>query len=439
MVTILKSDFGFFTNKLPGRKVKKDLIVLTFFGALLGSAIFFYSYIVGVQAKSSDLPEINIIAEEELDTDKMVDCTIELDDKDESKAVEPIKAKIKIRGGGAGASSYPKKGYRLKLSQEISLLGMNKEDDWNLYALYLDFPRVRIKFASDLWGNLKPTDPTAFSVDSKFVSVYLNGEFQGLYLLSERYNRKFFGLDDAQNNINSSLIFQAKGGGSFAYQNQGRWQQDWPNEYENYYIIDQVLYDITDFITNTSDDVFFDPNQGIFSKFSKINLIDFFIFNFFIDHRDFWNKNYYIVRDSYPNLFFLIPSDYDGSFGQYGWNFYDAEDNPETFIRNNNRLFARLIDNADFMEDSKKRWFELREMIWTEEFLFDKIEDMYKEIKDAIELDQLMWFDSVRYYLNKELEEDTEEYFERLIEYIPKRLEFCDNYFENLENNIGQS
>ena len=436
-MSISKSKIEFFRNKEPSNKTRKNLIILSFLGAFFGSTIYFYNYIVEAPAGSSDLPEIKILCEEELDTDKMVDCTIELECKDKSKCVEPIKAKIKVRGGGAGVSSYPKKGYRLKLSQDISLLGMRKEDDWNLYALYLDFPRMRIKFASDLWGSLKPTNPTAFSVDSKFVSVYVNGEFQGLYLLSQRYNRKFFGLEDAQNNVNSSLIFQAKGGCSFAYQNQGRWQQDWPNEYEDYYIIDQVLYEITDLIINTPNDLFFDSEQGIFSKFSKINLIDFLIFNFFIDHKDFWNKNYYIVRNSYPSQFFLIPCDYDGCLGQYGWNSYDAEANTEQFIRTHNTLFARLVDNADFMQECKNRWFELREVLWTEEFLFDKIDDIYNEIKDAIELDQLMWFDSVRYYLNKEIEEDIEKYFENLIDYIPIRLEFCDNYFENYENYNG--
>ena len=436
-MSISKSNFEFFRNKAPSNKARKNLIILTFLGAFFGSTLYFYNYIVGAPSKSPDLPEIKILCEGELDTDKMVDCTIELECKDESKNVEPIKAKIKIRGGAAGVSSYPKKGYRLKLSQEISLLGMKKEDDWNLYALYLDFPRMRIKFSSDLWGSLKPTNPTAFSVDSKFVSLYFNGEFQGLYLLSERYNRKFFGLDDAQNNVDSSLIFQAKGGCCLSDQNQGRWQQDWPNEYEGYYIMEQVLCEITDLIINTSNDLFFDSERGIFSKFNKINLIDFLIFNFFIDHRDFWNKNYYIVRNSYPSQFFLIPCDYDGCLGQYGWNFYDAEYNPEIFIRYNNRLFARLLDNVDFMQDCKNRWFELRETLWTEEFFFDKVNDIYYEIKDAIELDQFMWYDSVQDFCGQEYKEDVEEYFEKLIDYLPTRLEFCDNYFENFENNIG--
>jgi hypothetical protein len=428
------SNYNSFRNKLPGNKIRKNLIILSFLGAFFGSTLYFYNYIVGAPEGTSDLPEIKILCEGELGTDEMIECTIEVDCKDKSECVDSIKAKIKIRGGGAGVSSYPKKGYRLKLSQEISLLGMKKEDDWNLYALYLDFSRIRIKFASDLWGSLKPSNPTAKSADSEFVSVYLNGEYQGLYLLSERYNRKFFGLEDAMNNVNSSLIFQAKGGCSFHHQKQGRWQQDWPNIYEGYEIIDQVLYEITNLITNTSNNLFFDSEQGIFSKFNKLNLIDFFIFNFFIDHRDFWNKNYYIVRNTYPNQFFLIPCDYDGCLGQYGWNFYDVESNFEQFIRSHNKLFNRLLDNKSFRQECKNRWIELRNILWTEDYLLNKIFDIYEKIKGEIELDTFIWYDTVQWYSKNDYKDNVDEYLENLIEYIPKRLEFCDKYFENLDS-----
>ena len=438
-MSILKSNCEFFRNKAPSNKLRKNLIILSFLGTFFGSTLYFYNYIIGAPAGSSDLPELKILCDSELDTDKMVECTIELECKDKSKCVETIKAEIKIKGGGAGASSYPKKGYRLKLSQEISLLGMNKEDDWNLYSLYLDLPRVRTKFASDLWGSLEPTDPTAKSEDSEFILLYFNGEYQGLYLLSERYNRKFFGLEDAMNNVNSSLIFQAKGGCCLFHQNQGRWQQDWPNNYEGYDIIDHVLYEITDLITNTTNDLFFDSEIGIFSKFSKINLIDFFIFNFFIDHRDFWNKNYYIVRDTHPSKFFLIPSDYDGCLGQYGWNFYDPEANFERFIVCHNKLFNRLLNDKKFRQECKNRWFELRNMLWTDDYFFDKIFDIYYEIKDEIELDTFIWIDTLQDYCKKDYEDDVKEYIENLFEYIPKRLNFCDNYFESLESNIRKS
>lgn len=420
---------NFFSNKLKKDKSSRDFRIISFLGAFLFSGIYLYNYKIGFREKSSNLPEVNILCEEELNTNEMVDCKIKLECKDQKYNIESIKAKIKIRGGGAGDSSYPKKGYRIKLSMDKTLLGMRKEDDWNLYALYLDFPRIRIKYANNLWESLRNTNPTAFSIDSRFVSVYLNGEYKGLYLLAERYNRKFFGLKDSQNDINSSLIFQAKGGCSLIDGNCGRWQQDWPNEYEGYYIMNQVLHEICEFIMCSSNEVFFDPEQGIFSKFNKQNLIDFFIFNFFIDHKDFWNKNYYIVRDTYPNKFFLIPCDYDGCLGQYGWNYYRAEYNPESFIRMHNALFNRLLDNEDFVSNCKNRWFKLRETHWTEEYLFDEMYDIYHEIKDDIEVDHLKWFGTVKDYSKEDFRKDLEDLIKHLTEYFPKRLIFCDRYF----------
>ena len=77
------------------------------------------------------------------------------------------------------------------------------------------------------------------------------------------------------------------------YENSA-WQQDWPNEDEGIFIMDEIMTDLFNFVSNTSDEVFFDSRTGIYSKFDKLNLIDFFLYNFFISHKDFWNTNYFI-------------------------------------------------------------------------------------------------------------------------------------------------
>jgi hypothetical protein len=426
-----ESNIKKFRNKQPRNKIKESLIVLSFLGFFSLSTIYYYSYFVSPLVNIRNLPEIRILCDEKLDTDGMTECSIEIESQDKKKCVEPMKAHIKIRGGEAGVSSYPKKGYRLKLSEDVSLLGIEpKEDDWNLYAMYLDFSRIRIKLASDLWGSLNYMNPTAISIESQFVYVYFNGELQGLYLLAQRYNRKLFGLENEQNNLNSSLIFQAKGGCDLAYEPNGRWQQDWPNEYEGFHLIEQILFELSYFITNTDNELFFDSEDGIYSKFYKKNLIDFFIFNFFIDHRDFWNKNYYIIRDSYPSKFFLIPCDYDGCLGQYGWNSYESDSNPEEYIRAHNLLFGRLLNNEAFIQECKDRWLEIRETLWTEEYIYDKVYDIYEEIKDSVEIEKYLWSNTIVDFSKKDREEDFEDYINRLIEYIPERLDFCDIYFE---------
>ena len=68
--------------------------------------------------------------------------------------------------------------------------------------MYYDSPRMRIKLSFDLWRSLRETNTTTILPKSKYVSLYINGEFRGLYLLAERNDRRLFKLDDYQNNLN---------------------------------------------------------------------------------------------------------------------------------------------------------------------------------------------------------------------------------------------
>jgi len=221
--------------------------------------------------------------------------------------------------------------------------------------------------------------------------------------------------------------------------NSLKWDQDWPNEDEGYKIMDDILSELILFITNSSDEEFFNSETGIYSLFDKQNLIDFLIFNFFINHKDFWNVNYYIVRNSYPSKFYLIPWDFDGSFGQRGWIIFDFDDNPENTIFQENRLFQRLLDNEDFRRDCSNRWKFLREDLWTEESILNILSDIYESIRTLIEFDTDLWKpitvddESLVYnrYLYSTKEFDLDEYINNLFEFISSRLDFCDEYFTN--------
>jgi hypothetical protein len=324
----------------------------------------------------------------------------------------------------------PKTGYRIELSEEKSLLGMRKDDDWLLLAMFSDLNHMQIKLSMDLYRSLDPTNPTAILPDSEYVCLYINGDFQGLFLLTEKNDRRLFGLDDAQNNINSSLIFQS----SYFHKNfkqylNEEWEQDWPNEDEDIFIMDEIMTELVSFVSTTSDSEFFDPNTGVYSVFDKQNLIDFFLFNFFILHDDFWDHNYFIVRNTYPSKFFLVPWDFDRCFGLWLRRESSYDENHEEFLISNNELFNRLLSDEEFIQACKDRWRYLREQLWTEEFILDMVSDMYKDIKLILEIDSNMWYP---WLFEKDWNLRVEEAVDHLFDWIPKRLEFCDIYFENL-------
>ncbi|MBA7706147.1 hypothetical protein ES703_114994 [subsurface metagenome] len=226
---------------------------------------------------------------------------------------------------------------------------------------------------------------------------------------------------ELQNDTDDSLIFQAKDPSNFSKYEVDKWEQDWPNKDEGYYIMDDIMINLTKFVNSTSDDDFFNETCGIFTKFYKNNLIDFFLFNFFILHKDFWYKNYFIIRNTNPSNFSLIPWDFDLSFGQNATTTYSATDDPEYEIRNNTLLYNRLLNNTWFRENCSARWTKLRNGVWSNESIFNALSAIYSECKNYIQLDLNIWNQN----FNSQI------YIDNLNDWISDRLKFCDLHFKN--------
>ena len=84
--------------------------------------------------------------------------------------------------GNATWENNPKKPYSLKLSTEADLLGLGTAQKWILMANGFDASNLRNKAVYDF----ADTIGLAYSPDCTWVDLYLNGEYAGLYLLSER-------------------------------------------------------------------------------------------------------------------------------------------------------------------------------------------------------------------------------------------------------------
>ena len=87
-----------------------------------------------------------------------------------------------IKGRGNSTWYYEKKPYNLELNSEADLLGMGAAKRWILLANAADSSQMRNKIAYDLARDLG----LAYSPESRWVDLYINGEYVGLYLLSER-------------------------------------------------------------------------------------------------------------------------------------------------------------------------------------------------------------------------------------------------------------
>ena len=98
---------------------------------------------------------------------------------------------IKARGNST-FTHYPKKAYQIKLSDKTDLLGTGeKVKTWVLLANYGDATLMHDKLFKDLAAQLG----MAYTASCDWVNLYYDGEYRGVYLLSEKNSVGGTGVD----------------------------------------------------------------------------------------------------------------------------------------------------------------------------------------------------------------------------------------------------
>ena len=152
--------------------------------------------------KSADVPSIHIKSESKAyatvrDKTQKERCTVYLIDPDGN--ADYIGTPLdKIRGHGNYTWRLPpKKSYNLYLQDRQPLLDMNSAQNWVLLADYMDTTHMRNKLAFEMADYLG----MEYSPDSRWVDLYLDGEYRGLYLLTEKVEADINRVDVGEDGI----------------------------------------------------------------------------------------------------------------------------------------------------------------------------------------------------------------------------------------------
>ena len=113
--------------------------------------------------------------------EEYVNCTVSLSGADEFD-FSSLEAGIRGRGNNSW-KHFPKKPYRIKFDEKVSLLGETKNKSWVLLAMYSDFSLTKDRLAFSMADALE-TD--AFVPSYHYVELYLNGSYNGIYLLTDQ-------------------------------------------------------------------------------------------------------------------------------------------------------------------------------------------------------------------------------------------------------------
>jgi len=107
-------------------------------------------------------------------------CAVTIDNTEYSMS----NSAAKIRGRGNSSWNMPKKSYRLKFDKATSMFGSGYEaKDWTLIANYCDKSLSRNAIAHELAYRF---EAISFSSMHEFVEVYVNGQYDGVYLVCDQ-------------------------------------------------------------------------------------------------------------------------------------------------------------------------------------------------------------------------------------------------------------
>lgn len=316
---------------------------------------------------------------------------------------------IEIRG--AYSASLPQKPYNFELHDALgnnidtSILGMPKEHDWNLLATYNDKAFSRNTLANHVFNKMG-----RYATHAKYCEVFLNGNYQGIYFLSETMKRDNNRIDIAKLDSTENSGINLTGG--YILKND-YWDasNSWLNAFSP---IDHAgmqvhtVYhypkpdDITpaqkayiqSFINQYETALYssnFDDTLTGYQQYADVySFVDYFIVNELSRNTDGFKKSFYFHKDkdNSSGISKLICGpvwDFDWAWKNIwdcsifqatdgsGWSHHINDCSPDV---NSNGWHVRMMQDTNFQNILRCRWDRFRQSFLDTTYLFSYIDSV---------------------------------------------------------------
>jgi len=286
----------------------------------------------------------------------------------ESEYSEILDAEMKIKLRGNSTLNMPKKPYKIKFSDEQALLSDYAEKKWVLLANHVDQTLLRDYLAFSMSSKID----IGFSPSFTFVDVFINGVYQGNYLLTDQ-------VEVSVNRVNIEEKVSDVNTGYLVEYDIGLYREGLENTDENFFLIDEIPFVIKS--PDFEDDHYVEEQKEYIEDYFNIVLdtlknkedysslidestfIDWFIVNEVFKNVDSGYSSVYFHKDKDGLLKMGPVWDFDISSGVPG---YVSEDlrGPVgwwTPREDKNIFFYYLMQYPSFQENLKARWNEVYE------------------------------------------------------------------------------
>jgi spore coat protein H len=222
---------------------------------------------------------------------------------------------------------------------EDDVEGFSKKRKIVLTTLFDDNSYLRQKLCFELWNAL---DDDRHQVQTMFAVLYVNGEYEGLYMLGDHIDGEYF--EDWGYHEDWNLYKAVSHEANFYADYNGTPKSSWHAGYEKQEGPADDWSDLDAFVewAATTDEATFRDEIG--RRFALDELIDWWILVRFTEADDSGGKNAYLYIDPQESLIHHVPWDFNHSFGQTWQTYREAASTDYDFFWSNNLFYRSLTD-----------------------------------------------------------------------------------------------
>ncbi|HEY6643552.1 CotH kinase family protein [Povalibacter sp.] len=279
--------------------------------------------------------------------------------------VAAFDGQLQIKGRGNTTWGMPKKPYRLKLDAKSALFGMPSSKDWVLLANYSDKSLLRTRAAFELGERVG----MVWTPHSTFVEVFLNDEYIGAYQLSQNIKvaKDRVNIDEIDESVaageeltggylmevdarlDGAAYFTSSMGVPIVFQGPEEPNVEQFAYAENY---------INQFEAALSSTSFADPSIGYAGHIDVDAFIRWYLVNELFKNNDaVLFSSCWLYKPRGEKLAMGPLWDFDISAGNINYN---GNDIPTGWWVRNGVWFARLLDDAAFVQRVREKWVDMR-------------------------------------------------------------------------------
>lgn len=314
-----------------------------------------------------------------------------------------------IRTRGRSSSSFDKKGYLLKFmetdyskNKKVSLSGMTPDSDWVLHGPFLDKTLIRNYFCYNLAGEIMDYSPNV-----RFCEMFLNGNYQGLYLLVEKIEYNDNGRvkltetdpdmaatsyivklddegDDSRYSLNTFCEYSGKNGPKSRGSN--KFEIIYPNKTLTKAQREYIEVDISKFEKALVSFDSADKNFGYPSFIDMSSFVDYFIINELTMNSDAGSLSTYFYKDVAGKMKVAV-WDFNSAFD----NYIPVMSEPHYFMMTDKLWYEYLLRDREFCNRIIRRYKALRKSDLSDEYLSEYIDGTIAYLGDAIDRNNKVW------------------------------------------------